>query len=358
MALPLTAAFRDTMSATHSDSGALKAALATALDSATCTIRTMALVTRSAGFAASKVQQARIFLADCSERLGVPEPKGPFKFELVGDVLMVPEHALIEDVWNVPSVWAALAAIFGAGRVARKAKIDSGLLRQSCVLMLYPALGRPDTTGPGSPGWVTVVENKLPFSFDITRVMFCSGNVTERMRAARHPVKDEVIVDLYCGIGYYTVPFLAHGHAAFVHACEWNEDSVLSLRENLRNAHGGDVSGRCTVYQGDNRLTVEQHPGLHDAADRVSLGLLPSSVEGWPLAVRCLKPTGGVLHIHENVDERQRTQWLGDTCREFERLFAAAGKPMTAQCFHLEKVKSYAPHIDHVVADVRMTPTP
>jgi hypothetical protein len=35
----------------------------------------------------------------------------------------------------------------------------------------------------------------------------------------KQSVKDEVIVDLYCGVGYYTIPFLLHGKAAHVHAC-------------------------------------------------------------------------------------------------------------------------------------------
>ena len=37
-------------------------------------------------------------------------------------------------------------------------------------------------------------------------------------------------------------------------------------------------------------------------ADRVNLGLIPSSEAGWPVACMALKPcTGGILHIHENV---------------------------------------------------------
>ena len=38
---------------------------------------------------------------------------------------------------------------------------------------------------------------------------------------------------------------------------------------------------------GDNRLTAKPY---HDIADRVLLGLLPSSREGWPLAMQLLKP--------------------------------------------------------------------
>ena len=39
-------------------------------------------------------------------------------------------------------------------------------------------------------------------------------------------------------------------------------------------------------------------------ADRVNLGLIPSSEDGWPVACRVLKPAGGVLHIHGNVNSR------------------------------------------------------
>ena len=41
---------------------------------------------------------------------------------------------------------------------------------------------------------------------------------------------------------------------------------------------------------------------LKNFADRVNLGLIPSSAEGWPVACAALKSlTGGWLHIHGNV---------------------------------------------------------
>ena len=37
-------------------------------------------------------------------------------------------------------------------------------------------------------------------------------------------------------------------------------------------------------------------------ADRVNLGLIPSSEQGWPVACAALNPlTGGILHVHDNV---------------------------------------------------------
>lgn len=55
------------------------------------------------------------------------------------------------------------------------------------------------------------------------------------------------------GIGYFTLPYLAHAGASHVHACEWNPDAVEALKKNLV-ANG--VSDRCTVHQGDNRQVM------------------------------------------------------------------------------------------------------
>lgn len=299
------------------------------------------------------------------------------RFEVVGDVLMLPEHYLTGQHWerilglqvttdgvgiiNVGTedslaaqyrrqVFGTLAQCFGLTRVARKAEIDSGPKRESKVRLLHPVLGMAATTGPSSAGWVTVYENKISYSFDITRVMFCSGNVTERMRMAHQPSQRNVSVDFYCGIGYYTVPLLLHGKAQHVHACEWNPNSVLALRENLRRA---GVSERCTVYEGDNRISAER---LVDLADRVLLGLLPSSVQGWPLAVRALKGSGGTIHVHENVHEGIMDTWVEETRAQFEVMLRGLGKQLTVRVLHLERVKSYAPRVYHVVLDLACEP--
>ena len=163
----------------------------------------------------------------------------------------------------------------------------------------------------------------------------------------------ECVVDLYAGVGYYTLPFLIHGKASLVHACEWNDNSVMALRHNLTAA--GIDTERCQIHHGDNRLksTVAMLAGL---ADRVSLGLLPSSVAGWPLAINALKSTGGCLHVHENVNISELDAWLESTCKIFRELSVTAKKPMDVRCVHLEKVKSYAPKILHVVADLVCTP--
>ncbi len=41
------------------------------------------------------------------------------------------------------------------------------------TVLFFSKTGQPLTTGPGTIGWNTVTENKISYSWDITRVMFC-----------------------------------------------------------------------------------------------------------------------------------------------------------------------------------------
>ena len=89
-------------------------------------------------------------------------------------------------------------------------------------------------------------------------------------------------------------------------------------------------------YPGDNRQTLKQLQGI---ADRVILGLIPSSMNAWGLAIRCLKDSGGILHIHMNVHENEIDDWADKTAEWFA---TASGK--STKIIHVETVKQYCPH--------------
>ena len=60
----------------------------------------------------------------------------------------------------------------------------------------------------GDSGWVDHRENGILYSFNATKCMFSWGNLSEKRRMARLSCTDEVIVDLFAGIGYFVLPFL------------------------------------------------------------------------------------------------------------------------------------------------------
>ena len=253
----------------------------------------------------------------------------PRRWERFSDVAIMPHGSFQGDAWSpVEGLWEAVARALGSKRLARMGEV-SGEFRESGVEML---LGEDD--------WVVRRESGVDYGYAMTRCMFSSGNVNERRRMGEVVEEDEVVVDLYAGIGYYTLPALVHG-GAVVHACEWNPEAVRALRWGL-DANG--VEGRCTIHEGDNRSTAESLAGT---ADRAFLGLLPSSEDGLEVAMRVLSPDGGTLHIHGLAPSKDHSSWAEGVCATASLL-----RPGSDLSHELTRVKSYAPHWDHVVLDL------
>jgi len=192
--------------------------------------------------------------------------------------------------------------------------------------------------------------------------MFSRGNVTEKKRFASLVQTDENVLDMYAGIGYYTLPALIHGKAKHVTACEWNEHALFALRYNLKA--NGVEDDRFTILEGDCRVSLKRllddnYTTQIRQFDRISLGLLPSCEGGWSLAISCLNLVkGSWLHVHANVPTSEKQRWTHWLCRSLSNLAVNSnGDNWIAVCTHVEKVKSFAPKVDHVVADVYVGPS-
>ncbi|PAN14153.1 hypothetical protein PAHAL_2G388000 [Panicum hallii] len=263
----------------------------------------------------------------------------PARWETLGDIIILPKTCFKDPLWESVSeeLWPLIAKSLGAQRLARQGKIMPNGTRDSTLELLL-----------GNNGWVTHHENGIRYSLDATKCMFSSGNRSEKLRMGQLNCRDEVVVDLFAGIGYFVLPFLVKANAKFVYACEWNPHALEALRRNVRDNH---VEDRCIILEGDNRVTAPK-----GVADRVCLGLLPSSECSWATAVRALRVEGGILHIHGNVNDSDETRWLDSVVESISDIAKAHGLPWNISLDHVERVKWYGPHIRHLVVDVRCRP--
>jgi len=260
----------------------------------------------------------------------------PRRWERFDDVALLPPAAFAHERWDSvrsDGLWRAVADGLGASRLGMMGEV-SGELRRSGVEML---LGEDD--------WSVRRESGVDYGYRLTKCMFSAGNVNERRRMGQTARAGEVVVDLYAGIGYYALPVLVHSGASHVHACEWNPEAVLALDRNLE-ANG--VAGRCTVHVGDNRVTSK---GLSGVADRVLLGLLPSAEGGYAPALGVLSPEGGVLHVHGLGSAEDHGAWAA----QVEASLSDIEPGSSLERLALTRVKSHAPHWDHLVLDVRVS---
>ena len=252
--------------------------------------------------------------------------------------------------------WRRLALAHDSPRIVRRGGIDpSSKIRESGHRVVWPSLtsnARNQMKASESPSWIRVTEQGIKQSFDLSKVMFSRGNVSEKIRFGKQLVQEgDVILDMYAGIGYYTLPAVIHGKASKVYACEWNEHAVTALRFNVKD---NKIQDKVEIYYGDCRESAKKH-NIIGLVDRVSLGLLPSSEGGWSTAVRALKvASGGWLHIHGNVPALEVESWTLWVCHRLDALAREEGRPenWVILCDHVERVKSFAPTVFHYVADV------
>jgi len=269
----------------------------------------------------------------------------PTKWEKLGDLILLPETAFSSEKWtsiisqeNQLSLWKSVAEALKVERIGKQKQVSEDIMRSSQAQLLL-----------GTSSWVELLDFGVKFGFDACKVMYSSGNVTERHRIGNMDLKGETIVDCYAGIGYYTLPMLVRGGAELVHACELNQHSISALQWG---AKANNVSQRLIIHKGDNALAM---PKLEGIADRCHLGLLPSSQSVWKLAIACLKEKGGVLHIHMNVEEEKIEQWIDSTISLLQQYVGQLKRNYILEVKHLEKVKWFSPRVRHVVLDVVFT---
>lgn len=145
-----------------------------------------------------------------------------------------------------PLLWRALAKANGSSRVIRRGEVDpNSPIRHSQYQLLWYDASLDRFSNESDVKWITVVEDGIQQSFHLERVMFSRGNITEKMRFGRKLVQpEEHVLDLYAGIGYFSLQAAVHGRANHVTCCEWNPEAGMFAKEKIEEyTHFSTPSG-------------------------------------------------------------------------------------------------------------------
>ena len=247
----------------------------------------------------------------------------PRHWEMLGDVLLL---RLGDDLLPYKErIAEAYASVLGARTVLLDRTRIAGVFRTPDMEVLW------------GDGTETVhLENGILYKFDAARLMFSSGNIDEKLRMAALDCRGETIVDMFAGIGYFTLPLALHARAERVIACEINPLAFRYLRENVR------INGLERVVEpvmGDN----QDLPG-EGVADRVVMGYVRTTARHLTTAFRLVRK-GGVIHYHDTFPLEIFPS------RALEDLTTAANG-RTFEVRLMTEVKSYSPGVSHMVLDV------
>lgn len=139
-------------------------------------------------------------------------------------------------------------------------------------------------------------EHGIRLAVDITKAYFSPRLSEEHSRIANKVGKNEIVVDLFCGIGPFAIP-IAKKTNAMVHAIDINPEAIRLLNENINL---NKLSGIIHPYIGDCREVIQKE-NLINIADRVIMNLPGYAVNFVDVACQTLKEKGGVIHFFEFV---------------------------------------------------------
>ncbi|HEX9567758.1 MAG TPA: class I SAM-dependent methyltransferase family protein [Thermoplasmata archaeon] len=256
---------------------------------------------------------------------GIPVERAPRRWERIGDILVLrfPPRRLKEA--------RMIAQIFGTVLRARTVVQD--------VSGIHGPLRVPDVRVLWGNGTETVhVEGGIRYALDVGRVMFSSGNLAERIGIADRVRPGAVVVDLFAGIGYFSLPIAVRSRAAAVYACELNPVAFRYLVENTRLNRTSNL----VPLLGDCRDVAPPR-----VADWVIMGHFHAR-EYLDVAFQTLRGKGTIVY-HELCPKEQYPDALT------RRLAAAArARWMNVRAIRTRIVKSYAPGIVHSRAEVEV----
>lgn len=252
----------------------------------------------------------------------------PEKWEIIGDIAIVrmddacvPYKKAIGEIYSrILKVKTVCADIRGV----------SGEFRQPSMEVIY-----------GTETESEILQNGIRYRFDVTKVMFASGNTDERMRMRRLNCNGETVVDMFAGIGYFTLPLAKYSGARRVFACEKNLESYQFL---VRNVRINEVDDIVIPILSDNRDLLGRH-----FADRILMGYVQTTSEFLETALRMIKPNG-IIHYHD-------TFYVNEYKGRIRKIFDDACGPEGYEILTIHEVKSFAPSVSHYVADIVIRPS-
>lgn len=254
------------------------------------------------------------------------------KWKKIGKILLIDEN--LEH-----SYYGRIDSLLDEHNVDTIAKIKSidGKMRQPSIKVLA-----------GNRSTETIhKENDCLFKLDLAKVMWSKGNTSERMRIANLVQNNEVVVDMFAGIGYFSIPIAKKSSPKKVYSIEINPDSYYYLQENIKlnkinkKTNKSIDNDLMEVILGDSNKIIRNL-----SADRIIMGYVKTTHQFLDSAINGLNPNG-VIHYHETVPEKLMLT------RPINRIKEAAND-REVEILNNRIIKKYSPGVVHTVVDARI----
>jgi len=257
-------------------------------------------------------------------------------YDLIGDiaVVRVPElltgyseliaQTVMQTHKEVKSVWRQTSSVSGNYRL--------------CNLQFV--LGKKSTQ-------TRYKEHGCIYETDLQKTYFSPRLSFERLRIAKLVQESETIVNMFAGVGCYSIAIAKYSKAKTVYSIDVNPLAFGFLVENVRL---NKVENTVVPLQGDAKTIIQNK--LQNIADRVLMPLPELAYKYLDSAVYALKSEGGWIHLYDFVyakkdenpvkkAEQKVSEKLSKLCKDFSIKFGRVVRPI-------------GPHWYQVVVDINL----
>ncbi|MEM2935856.1 MAG: class I SAM-dependent methyltransferase family protein [Candidatus Bathyarchaeia archaeon] len=146
-------------------------------------------------------------------------------------------------------------------------------------------------------------EHGCTYHLDLGKVYFSPRLSQEHLRVASQVKEGETVIDMFAGVGPFSILIAKKRTNVTVYAIDVNPDAVSYLK---RNVYVNRVEGKVKPVLGDAREVIKKELG--GTANRVIMNLPERAMEYVDAACMAVKPEGGILHYYEFTNASNPTE--------------------------------------------------
>lgn len=273
-----------------------------------------------------------------NEKLKLPKKEQtllPSSYQKIGDIVII---NIKPPLWKYDKKIGKiiLGNIPNTRTVCRKTDFIKGKFREPNIKIIS-----------GEKNTETIhKEHGIEYKLDVAKIMFSKGNINERQRLIDQVSEGETVVDMFAGIGYFSLGIAKFSEAKKIYSMELNPESYHYLWENIKL---NQVTDKVVPMFGDCREECESLSEMGRIADRILMGLLPTPKEYLDSVMKIIK-NHGTIHYHSTLGKEEGYEKL---MMEINTIALRYG--MQVELINFKEVKSYAPNVNHVVLDVKIS---
>ena len=183
------------------------------------------------------------------------------------------------------------------------------------------------------------------YHVDVAKAYFSPRLSHEHERVAALVQSGEFVVDLFAGVGPFSVLIAKKNPNVWIYAIDLNPDAVELLKVNARINR---VENRVFPVLGDARQIAATK--LKGMADRVIMNLPETAIEFVDAACQAIKPEGGIIHFYAFVRSPDSIEEL--KVRFAESVQRTGRKVEAFLC--ARSIRETAPFESQIVLDVKI----